>query len=33
MFALEMKKGWFTQFAIAAGDRVDGLANAPKAKE
>jgi uncharacterized protein len=33
MFALEMKKGWFAQFAITAGDRVDGLAKAPKAKE
>jgi uncharacterized membrane protein (UPF0127 family) len=33
MFALEMKKGWFAQFQIAAGDRVDGLAHAPKASE
>jgi len=33
MFALEMKKGWFAQFAIAAGDREEGLAKAPKAKE
>ncbi len=33
MFALEMKKGWFAQFAIKAGDRVDGLAKAPKAQE
>lgn len=33
MFALEMKKGWFAQLGIAAGDRVDGLAKAPKAKE
>jgi uncharacterized membrane protein (UPF0127 family) len=33
MFALEMKKGWFAQFGIAAGDRVDGLAHAPKAFE
>jgi uncharacterized membrane protein (UPF0127 family) len=33
MFALEMKKGWFAQLAITAGDRVDGLAKAPKAKE
>lgn len=33
MFALEMKKGWFAQLAITAGDRVDGLAIAPKAKE
>jgi uncharacterized protein len=33
MFALEMKKGWFAQFEVTAGDRVDGLAKAPKAKE
>jgi uncharacterized protein len=33
IFALEMKKGWFAQFGIAAGDRVDGLANSPKAKD
>jgi hypothetical protein len=33
MFALEMKKGWFAQFAIAPGDRVDGLEHAPKASE
>lgn len=33
MYALEMKKGWFAQFGIAAGDRVDGLAKAPKATE
>jgi uncharacterized protein len=33
MFALEMKKGWFAQLAIAAGDRVDGLAHAPKASK
>jgi len=33
MFALEMKKGWFAQFAIAAGDRVDGLGQVPKASE
>ena len=33
MFALEMKKGWFAQLGIAAGDRVGGLAQAPKAKE
>jgi uncharacterized membrane protein (UPF0127 family) len=33
MFALEMRKGWFAQFAITAGDRVDGLAMAPKATE
>jgi uncharacterized protein len=33
LFALEMKKGWFAQLGIAAGDRVDGLAKAPKARE
>ena len=33
MFALEMKKGWFAQLGIVAGDRVDGLADAPRAKE
>jgi uncharacterized membrane protein (UPF0127 family) len=33
MFALEMKKGWFAQFAIAPGDRVVGLEHAPKASE
>lgn len=33
LFALEMKKGWFAQLGIAAGDRVDGLARAPKARE
>lgn len=33
LFALEMKKGWFAQLGIVAGDRVDGLAEAPKAKE
>jgi uncharacterized membrane protein (UPF0127 family) len=33
MFALEMRKGWFAQLAITAGDRVDGLARSPKASE
>ncbi|MEP6997058.1 MAG: DUF192 domain-containing protein [Betaproteobacteria bacterium] len=33
MFALEMKKGWFANFGIAAGDRVEGLDRTPKAKE
>ena len=33
MYALEMKKGWFAQFGIGAGDRVEGLAKVPKAKE
>jgi uncharacterized protein len=30
-YALEMKKGWFTQRGIAAGDRVQGLEHAPRA--
>jgi uncharacterized protein len=33
MFALEMKKGWFAQFEVTAGERVDGLAQVPKATE
>jgi uncharacterized membrane protein (UPF0127 family) len=33
VFALEMKKGWFAQFGIAAGDRVEGLQRAPQAKD
>ena len=33
LYALEMKKGWFAQYAIVAGDRVDGLERAPKARE
>ena len=33
MFALEMKKGWFAQFAIRPGDRIEGLARVPKASE
>lgn len=33
LYALEMKKGWFAQRAIKAGDSVDGLDRAPKAKE
>lgn len=31
-YALEMKKGWFAQFGIKAGDRVDGLDKSPKAR-
>jgi len=31
LYALEMRKGWFAQHGIAAGDRVDGLDRAPKA--
>lgn len=33
MFALEMKKGWFANFGIAAGDRVEGLVQVPKASK
>jgi uncharacterized protein len=33
LYALEMKKGWFTERAIAAGDRVEGLERAPRAGE
>ena len=32
-YALEMKKGWFAQHAIVAGDRVEGLERAPKARD
>ena len=33
LYALEMKKGWFAQRGIGAGDRVEGLDKAPRAKE
>ena len=33
MYALEMKKGWFAERGIGAGDRVQGLDKAPKARE
>jgi len=33
LYALEMKKGWFAQHAIGAGDPVMGLERAPKATE
>jgi uncharacterized protein len=33
LYALEMKKGWFAERAIAAGDRVEGLEKAPGARE
>ena len=33
MYALEMKKGWFTQFGIGAGDRVEGIDKLPKARQ
>jgi uncharacterized protein len=32
LYALEMKKGWFADRDIRAGDKVEGLAKAPKAK-
>lgn len=33
LYALEMKKGWFAQHAIDAGEPVQGLERAPKAAE
>jgi hypothetical protein len=33
LFALEMKKGWFAQHGIAAGDHIDGVQKVPKAVE
>jgi uncharacterized protein len=30
LYALEMKKGWFAERGIAAGDVVDGLAKVPR---
>lgn len=33
IYALEMKKGWFAQLGIQPGDRVDGLAKAPRSSE
>lgn len=33
LYALEMKKGWFAQHGIDAGESVAGLERAPKAKE
>jgi uncharacterized membrane protein (UPF0127 family) len=33
MYALEMKKGWFAQLGIGAGDRVEGLDKSPRATE
>jgi uncharacterized protein len=32
-YALEMKKGWFENYGIGPGDRVEGLDKAPKASE
>jgi hypothetical protein len=33
LYALEMKKGWFADHGVRAGDRVEGLDKVPKAKE
>ncbi len=33
LYAVEMKKGWFAERGIKAGDRVDGLEKAPKARD
>jgi uncharacterized membrane protein (UPF0127 family) len=33
LYALEMKKGWFADRGIIAGDRVGGLEKAPGARE
>ena len=32
LYALEMKKGWFADHGVRAGDRVEGLDKIPKAK-
>jgi uncharacterized membrane protein (UPF0127 family) len=33
LYALEMKKGWFAQHGIVAGDPIQGLDRLPKASE
>ncbi|HEX8010818.1 MAG TPA: DUF192 domain-containing protein [Casimicrobiaceae bacterium] len=33
LYALEMKKGWFAERGIGAGDAVTGLDKAPRARE
>ena len=33
LYALEMKKGWFADRGVNAGDRIEGLEKVPKAKE
>jgi uncharacterized protein len=33
LYTLEMKKGWFAERGIAAGDQVRGLERAPKARD
>jgi uncharacterized membrane protein (UPF0127 family) len=30
LYAIEMKKGWFAERGIAAGDRVEGLPPPPR---
>ena len=32
MFAIEMKQGWFKEHGIVAGDKVNGLDKAGRAK-
>jgi uncharacterized protein len=33
LYALEMKKGWFAERGIVAGDRIEGLERTPKARD
>jgi uncharacterized membrane protein (UPF0127 family) len=33
LYALEMKKGWFAERGIVAGERVDGLEKAPRGRK
>jgi uncharacterized protein len=33
LYALEMKKGWFAERGIVAGERIEGLEKAPRARE
>jgi uncharacterized membrane protein (UPF0127 family) len=33
LYALEMKKGWFAERGIVAGDRVEGVDKAPRARD
>jgi len=33
LYAVEMRKGWFAERGIKAGDRVEGLEKAPKARD
>jgi len=32
-YALEMKKGWFAERGVGAGDRIEGLEHVPRARE